>query len=596
MKAVPALSPLERHFALFMERLNGAPDPALFAASALLCRCGGEGHVCLDLASADFDPAGLPEGLPASPEKWIERLEKCRVVGRPGQFRPLILDNAGRLYTERVHSCESGLAKAILSRIEDETTGFDPNALKAALEKLFPTAPADAAGPDRQKIAALTAFLKRFSVISGGPGTGKTRTAARIIALILMLEGESAAPVLLCAPTGKAAQRLQSAVARARDELAPLLPKSAAAAFPESASTIHHLLGMRPGGSGSPYGPDNPLAAGTLIADEASMIDLALMGRLFSALSPKTRVILLGDRNQLASVDPGSVLGDLCAIGTGGVSEKFASKLAAAGCPTGATPETCALSDSVAYLTRNYRFGEGSETATLAGFIINGDEAGAVGFLKERTEAGGPVSFVEYGGPAGISGILRQRMLAGYREYLSAASPAEALGALDRFRVLAAHRQGPGSTAHANEVFERALLSRGVIGAISPGYHRRGIIITKNDRTTGLKNGDTGVMFDGRAWFYGESGEPAAFAPPVLPDFETVFAMTVHKSQGAEFDEVLIVLPPAPSKVLTRELLYTAVTRSRGRVTLAAPADVVACAVRARVSRRSGLSDMLAAG
>ncbi|MBI5845288.1 MAG: exodeoxyribonuclease V subunit alpha [Deltaproteobacteria bacterium] len=591
MNQETGLSPLGRRFAQFMERLNKGPDPALYAASALLCQCGVEGHVCLDLGSiapATCEAAGLSAPPPGS---WAESLKKCRVVGGPGDYKPLILDHAGRLYLERLYSCEKGLARAILERSRVETWGLDLNGLRTSLDRLFPGDPGQT---DWQKLAAATAVLRRFSVISGGPGTGKTRTAARIIALILELFGEKAGPVILCAPTGKAAQRLQSSVAAAKDELSSVLPERVRKAFPENASTIHRLLGAIPGKAGFAHGPGNPLVAGTIVADEASMIDLLLMSRLFSALSPDTRVILLGDSNQLASVDPGSVLGDLCAGPASGPSVEFASVLkAATGCDLAADPSATGLSDGVAHLKRNYRFGSGSETAVLARLIIEGDETGAAEFLRERANGEGSVNFVEYDDPASISEILEKRMLEGYGAFLKAATVSEALSALDRFRVLAAHREGPGSAAHANAVLERALVKRGLIPSISPAYQRRGVIITRNDGSLRLFNGDCGVMFDGRAWFSGPENAPLSFSPLVLPAHETVFAMTVHKSQGAEFEEVLILLPPRPSQVLTRELFYTAVTRARGRITVVSPLAVAAHAVKAKISRRSGLSDML---
>lgn len=591
MKNESAVPPLARHFARFMERLNGVPDPVLYAASALLCRCGAEGHVCLDLSDIEQNACetdGL--SLPA-PGEWGERLLKCPVVGRPGDRRPLILDGAGRLYLERLYSCERGLSEAILSRCGAEAENLDRELMRSRLDMLFPGDPGQA---DWQKLAAATALLRRFSVISGGPGTGKTRTAARIIAMILMLERTENGPVLLCAPTGKAAQRLQSSVAAAREELAPLLPDGVAGAFPEKAVTIHRLLGAAPGRAGLGHGPDNPLAAGTIVADEASMIDLLLMSRLFSALSPKTRVILLGDSNQLASVDPGSVLGDLCADPVDGVSDEFAPVLeSAAGFHVNRDPAATALSDGVARLRRNYRFGGDSDTAVLSGLIISGDHKGVAGFLKEREGSNGSVGFLEYGDPAHISKILRKRMLEGYRDFLSSADVSGALNALESFRVLAAHREGPGSAAHANAVLERALVEEGIIPSLSPAYQRRGVMVTRNDSALSLFNGDCGVIFDGRAWFAGPRGEPLPFSPLLLPAHETVFAMTVHKSQGAEFGEVLILLPPRPSPVLTRELLYTAVTRARGRVTIMAPLDVAVNAVKAKIIRRSGLSDML---
>ncbi|MDX1656313.1 MAG: AAA family ATPase, partial [Candidatus Competibacteraceae bacterium] len=301
-----ALEPLEVHFARLMERLDGRGDPALVLGAVLTSHLTASGHVCADLRELAgrlvLEAEGAEPLLAPDLPHWIARLRDSPVVGAAGEFKPLVLDPVGRLYLHRYWDYERQLAQGLRARAR-ERDGVDEARLKADLTTLF-AQPAF----DWQRVAAATAVLQRLVVISGGPGTGKTTTVTRILALLLSQDPQLR--IQLAAPTGKAAGRMQEAIRQAKDRL-PLAP-GLRTAIPEQAATLHRLLGWRPGAAGLRHGPDNPLALDVLVVDEASMVDLALMTRLLGALPPGARLILLGDKDQLASVEAGAVLADIC--------------------------------------------------------------------------------------------------------------------------------------------------------------------------------------------------------------------------------------------------------------------------------------------
>ena len=310
-----AFSDIDRHFARLMERLAGGQNPSLALAAALVSRGRGEGNICLRLESV----AGteFPENAPASSprivltelDEWLAVLRSTPVVGGPGDFKPLVLDAHARLYLHRYWEYESQLAAAIRQRAGDEIAVADAPRAEESLCRLFPSVP-DSAEPDWQRTAALTALTRKLCVISGGPGTGKTRTVGTLLALLL----EQALPhplrIALAAPTGKAAARLQESI----QQLRAVLPcaESIKAQLPQNTFTLHRLLGGTPDSASFKYNAANPLPFDVVVVDEASMVDLALMSKLFAAVPPAARIILLGDKDQLASVEAGAVLGDIC--------------------------------------------------------------------------------------------------------------------------------------------------------------------------------------------------------------------------------------------------------------------------------------------
>jgi exodeoxyribonuclease V alpha subunit len=516
---------------------------------------------------------------------------------------PLVLDDAGRLYLRRYWEHQERLAAAIRARASQVEHNIDGAWLRQGLDRLFP---ANGASPDWQRLAALLAAQRRFCVISGGPGTGKTYTVVKILALLveqaLRLSGR-ALRVTLVAPTGKAAARLSESIQRAKNELN--CSEEVRNAVPEEAATIHRCLGTVWGSSTRfRHDADTPLLTDVVLVDEASMVDLALMSRLVAAVPPEARLILLGDQDQLASVEAGAVLGDICNTG---VPRRYSRALVEdIGRLTGDrlqldadAPRATGIWDCLVQLTHSYRYGPESGIGALARAINAGDSAEAFAVLESGDYA--DVALVEPAEDAGLSDALRQAVLQGFQPFLSQQTAEEQLQALERFRVLCAHRRGPGGVEVVNQQIEEALAGAGLIRPEGQYYSGRPIIVTRNDYQLQLFNGDVGLITGDpaaassqrAAFFLSSDGEPRFLSPSRLPPHETVYAMSIHKSQGSEFDQVAVILPPRLSPVLSRELLYTAVTRARHRVTIHATKEVIEQAIARRVERVSGLRDLL---
>lgn len=628
-----ACTPLDRRFADFICRLAGTESPRLLRLlSSLVSSAVSNGHVCLHLAAIAGKRVvvdGAEELLPPL-EQLRQALAATGVAGEPGAFMPLVIDSVGRLYLHRYWQYERDLAEAVTARA-DASCAVDERLLEDGLARLFPPRGGD--GVDWQKVAAVAALRKRFCVISGGPGTGKTSTVVKIIALLAEQEGESPLRIALAAPTGKAAARLRESVYALKETLA--CSDSVRALIPEGVSTLHRLLGARGTSVRFRHSAENLLPWDAVIVDEASMVALPLMAKLTAALRPRARLILLGDRDQLASVEAGAVLGDICGRGR---SERFSSSFAdllarVAGeqlppdliegerlprsrLPTPRSPvprhesrDTVhepifpgpqspvpgpSLTDSLVILKRNYRFGADSVIGAAARETNAGEGGQALGLLRER----GWWSDVP---PAGqLKGALEGRVVAGFEAYLRAESPEEALRRFDDFRVLCALRQGPWGVVAVNTLIEEILAGHSLIERSDRWYRGRPVMVTVNDAAQRLFNGDVGIVIadsgaDGspRVCFPRPEGGVRTVSPLRLPPHETVFAMTVHKSQGSEFDRVLLLLPPHETAPLTRELIYTGLTRARREAELWGDASVFLQAVSRRTERDSGLEDLL---
>ncbi|GAB6043930.1 exodeoxyribonuclease V subunit alpha [Endothiovibrio diazotrophicus] len=624
---------LDLHFARLMGRLAVEESDHLLLAAALASQAAGEGHVCLELARVADGP--LWEGGEHAPPLtvWREALRGSGLVGGPDASEPcpLILED-DRLYLARYHFFETRLATALAARA-DWIEGIDEGRLRAGLARLFPAAPVlspvvppvvppapcgrgqlglfdepAAPTPDRQpdwqpdwqRLAAALAVLRRFAVISGGPGTGKTRTVTSILAL---LAEQGVTRIALAAPTGKAAARLSESIKQAKVSLP--LGDGLRTAIPEEAVTLHRLLGVRPGRARPRHHADNPLHLELLVVDEASMVDLPLMARLLDALPATCRLILLGDRDQLASVEAGAVLGDICGEdggegGSGWSAAATARLVRVTDTPPAVGGRAPPIADSIAILRRSYRFGGDSGIGELARAVNAGDG----GHARELLAVGRFDDLALH--PADereVAGLIARRAVEHYRPFLEAATPQEALAAFDRYRILCALREGPFGVVRANEGAERALCAAGLIPRRErgdlPWYPGRPILVGHNDYALGLFNGDIGLILpdpqaDGalRAFFPPVGGADGALRrlhPNRLPEVETVYAMTVHKSQGSEFDRLLLILPPAENPLATRELLYTGITRARRAVELCAAPNVLEQVARRRVYRTSGL-------
>lgn len=586
------LAALDSELTRVLGRVGNETDPDVLLAAALASRVVRDGDVCADLGklagtdALDDDGELVPNVRFPDLGPWREKLLRSSLVSDGTRPSPLVLDDKSRLYLARYHQHEARLARSIVALAVDAPLPERSHA--AALETLFGPKP-DV--EDAQRQAAMVAVLRRLCVVSGGPGTGKTTTVVKILAL-LALALERPVKARLLAPTGKAAQRLSEAVRRSKAALA--VDESVKSAIVDEASTIHRALGLA---TRSPLGVDNPLRADVIVVDESSMVDLPLMRRLFDAVPAGARVVLLGDAHQLASVEAGAVFGDICAAGqNAGFSRELSARaLSLFGQPLPErTAAGSALTDSVVQLSRSYRFDDQSGIGGLARAIFAADAPRALQLARTS-----PDILLSELGPNELALRLSELFVERYTKLVKATTPAEAFAELDRFRLLTAHRKGPFGVERLNQLCEQALHERGLIDQdVGRFYPGRPVLVTQNDYQLGLFNGDVGIVLalDGvsRVYFPRPEGGERALVPSRLPEHQTVFAMSIHKSQGSEFDEVAVVLPEARSPLLTRELCYTAITRARNRVELYGPADSLTVGIGRRTRRASGLGDALA--
>jgi exodeoxyribonuclease V alpha subunit len=455
-------------------------------------------------------------------------------------------------------------------------------------------------------LAAEVAVLGRLLVLSGGPGTGKTTTVVRLAALLLgqMLgTGRPRPELLLLAPTGKAAARLGEAVKQAKGGIDT--DPAVRELITEEASTIHRALGPI-GRSGHRFrrGLERPLTADVVVVDEASMVDVALMRHLLDAVRPEAHLVIVGDPDQLSSVEAGAVLADITQGPRDGYSQSLARRYrqvfgaALPGEMVADRPQ--GLSDSVVRLEKSYRFATESAIGRLTTAIRSGNAEEALQCLDPSGKGGAVL--VETRSHTADGPALSALSTQGFAPAMSAADAATALARLERFRVLCAHRGGPDGVETINVFIERALERAGRLRLSGAYYPGRPLLITENDYELGLFNGDVGIVWREsmhalpRAYFRMPGGGLRAVASSRLPAHETAFAMSIHKSQGSEFDDVAVLLPDATSPLLSRELVYTAVSRARRKVTLFAKRDDLAVAITRRVERDSGLKDLLAPG
>ncbi len=600
-RAAGAIRDLDYYLAVHILALAPRPSAELALAIAAVSRANGDGDVCLDLAASAGAPvladAALPEWqgvLAPDLAAWASALRDSGVVGAPGEAQPLILDAANRLYLAKYFDFEQAIATGLCQRLAFRDD-VDLGRLATLLGRYFPATPAT----DGQKLAAALAVLRGLAVISGGPGTGKTHTVARILALLVELAQDRSLRIHLAAPTGKAAARLaeaiQQGVAGLRQD-----PATAAVAqrIPTEASTLHRLLGYGPGGVFR-HDADDPLSLDVLVVDEASMVDVPLMARLLRATPADARVILLGDRDQLASVEAGSALGDICNHGAPTAwSDDLAARMRVLGLEPPPAPTDARrrpMGDSLALLTESRRFGATSAIGALARATNAGDPAAAFEVLA----AGGDVDWRTLSTDA-LAGAIEAEVGAWLAGYRGTADPVEAMRRFGGFRVLCAVRAGPWGVTALNAEVERALARLGVLAPADGHYAGRPILVTQNDYSVRLFNGDVGIVLPDpaaggalRTVFVQPGGEVRRVLLSRLPPHETCFAMSVHKSQGSEFDRVVVVLPERDSRVLTRELVYTAVTRAKRSVAIWSPQEVLATAIGRRVERSSGLRDAL---
>ena len=563
----PALEPefaeIDLHFADFIKRFGGE-DTLIPLAAAMLSRSIREGNICLPL---DAQPPHLAKASQAggvawpAAKEWREALARSKAVGTPDAQTPLVLDDSNRLYLRRYWTYQQRLATILR-------------------QKAAESRPLDAGKAGTQAGAIDCAVTNALTVISGGPGTGKTTTVLQILTRLLQERGNERLRVALAAPTGKAAARLEETIRMGLEVLD--CPEEVKRRVPVRASTIHRLLGVRGNSVYFRHDREHPLPFDLLVIDEASMVALPLLCKLLDAVPEPARIILLGDRDQLASVEPGAVLADIVDAAT------------APGSP---------LRNAVVTLEKNYRFGEQSGIHHLCGAVRRSEADQAVGILRSQSHPDllsfEPNESREWA--ARFSDAIRQGFSASFAEK----EPAAALARLKNFRVLSALRRGPFGVEGLNRKIEGILREAGLVPPhVTASYAGKPVLITQNDHQLQLYNGDVGVLLPDLeatenpeqlwAWFIGKENTLRRFAPARLPQHEAAYAMTVHKGQGSEFDRVLFILPREDTPVLTRELIYTGLTRARSQVELWWTESVFVSAVTRRAERNSGLRELLA--
>ena len=639
-------------------------DPEVLLALSLAVRAPRHGHVCVELRELSVEqllttrdeesmPARDGLRLPLDRGEWIERVARSPLVtsGRldaeaGALARPFVLD-AELLYTDCNYGYQKRLAEQLGERMRGLSAVADAALLQRGLEALFGDGSLGSrtSSPiDRQRLAAATAVLRSLTVISGGPGTGKTFTVRGVLTLLWAQWAAARPPgdeavgpsVALAAPTGKAAARMSEAIQIGLPETLPRI----GAALPAGSTvgqlqrfldglrptTLHRLLGWDPTRpTRFRHDSDDPVPCDVLIVDEASMVDLALMSKLVDALPRTARLVLLGDQRQLASVEAGTVLADLCGPTSASelsISGEFAERLervaGLCGLPSAAelTP-AAGPQDAIVQLRENHRFGRESGIGQFARACLDDDfdlERAVSILTSDRSDT--DVRLIGHGPNGSLRSEIQAAVVAGYRPYLerlqAGPPPGESLEDLHRkvldelgeFRILCAHRRGHLGAAGMNQAAIDLLTHTGVVrrGTTRSAtddqiqaefWVGRPILVTSNDYVVGLHNGDVGVVVrDAQGTIkvaFPVSTTVRYVAPSRLPDHETTFAMTIHKSQGSEFAHAMVVLPEEDSPILTRELVYTAVTRARRRMTLVAEPPLLATALSKRVRRASGL-------
>jgi exodeoxyribonuclease V alpha subunit len=604
------LKPLDRAFVQFLLTQSPQANQWVLLAAALVSHQLGAGEVYLDLAALVKNPQhtlGLADDSDAADcgqdllkqytlEDWIQGLQQApELVGLGEGVTPLVLDVAGnRLYLRRYWQYQQTVTQ-VIDRLVQPVRDSLPDEVKTEIAELFKPDPRyPVQSPDWQKIACTVALRAKFSIITGGPGTGKTTTLTKLLAVLIKMASADSSlgrplNIILAAPTGKAAARVSESINGAVEKLS--VDEIIKQQMPRKASTLHRLLGSRPNSRQYKYNQHNRLVADVVIVDEASMIDLEMMAALLAALPDTASLILLGDKDQLASVEPGSVLGDLC-HGAGGFAynqstlawiENYASERLTAN----PASQGQVYNQQTTVLQHSYRFNDKSGIGNLAKAVNAGDYPKVVAILNAPAEDYPDLNPPHIAGKTGWLALQQLVLpeqagrLAGYGSYRqeikNKASYSSVddwalavLNAFDTFRVLSPLRRGVWGVEGLNQRIEQWL---GQQSKSQAWYEGRPVMVTSNDYGLGLMNGDIGIALKDqnnklRIAFPAGDKQIHWVSPLRLPNVETAYAMTVHKSQGSEFSHVVLVLPDQISQVLTRELIYTGITRAKLDFTL----------------------------
>jgi len=645
LRRAGVLDAVDAHVALRLGRRGGVENADVMTALALAVRAPRHGHECVDLQTAQTATMRPPEAegdapaLPVDRDQWIADVAASGMV-QPGTapgMQPFCLVGS-KLYTDRYWRYQQLVAQRLTALARRPLRSIhDPAVFKAALDQLF--RPADGkpeAQLNRQRLAAAVATLRDLTVITGGPGMGKTWTVRNILALALLDHPADAPPlrIALCAPSGKAAVRLREALTEdLRAVLLPALESVVGADQAQAISghilrleaiTIHRLLEWQPA---SPtrfkHNCDRPLLADLVVVDECSMIDLAMLAKLLDAIGPETRVVMLGDANQLASVEAGTALSDICSLAPGGAVASPPLRQALthqAGLEHIGQIEDqheLGLADAIVQFNKNHRFAEDSPIGQLAQACLHGGENvqaaldlfGIDDALQRTSHSAGQLSSQALSQIEAHALEVMSLLSQGPQGQPEQVFHRRVLDTMDTHRVLCAHRRGPlGSVQLNQQLADR--LRRGA-NTREQAWEGQPIIVRVNDNTVGRSNGDVGMIVrQGDALVAAFPGpdplprdEHSAgsehlnlveyLALARLPEHESCFAMTIHKAQGSQWPHITVVLPAKPSPVLTRELIYTAITRAQETVTVLGDEAILGHALSTPIQRASGLAEAL---
>lgn len=563
------LTDADVHVAEMVCRLLDLQDDEVFLIISFVGRALHEGHTCLTYEyfhttlqhNADVveGVAGdmIARSVAIDKERWMQLLN---VFAQKDTVLSLLLNTQGQLFYQRLHGYEQSLAHMVRERVATATTYTE--AQRHSIVTHITKNNLD----DDQVKAVVTSVTNSLTIISGGPGTGKTTLVATLLQVLIEQAVGTNAPlkIVLAAPTGKASKHLGGVITQCRkitdSEVHHLLP--------EEALTIHRLLKSTGDGLRFGHNHNNLLSVDVVIVDEASMIDIRLMEALFAAIPLTARLILLGDYNQLVSVNAGTVLADLCQAGHGGI-----------------------LDDAVVVLRHNYRFAAEQGIGVLGRAVNKGDYDQVHRLLTDSSLSDIEICALDDISSNTLQAVLKPLVYA-WRVFMSASTPEQALVQMRSFRVLCAMHEGWYGVRALNRLIEHMLHHESTDGDTS-FYHGRPLIILKNDYDHAIYNGDIGIVWDtnGTVLVHFEDGR--TISPQVLPNHASAYALTVHKAQGSEFKKVMLVLPDIPRPVVTRQLVYTALTRARESFLLFGSDKVMQAAVETPAQRNSGLQELL---
>ncbi|MCK5917313.1 MAG: exodeoxyribonuclease V subunit alpha [Cocleimonas sp.] len=578
---VPEYEALDYQLANLLEQLNNEKNKTLRKVTLAISKKTREGHIAL-----------------ACDHALAEELLANKVVGMGEDYTPLTLDN-NYIYLHRYWSYQQRLADQISARLSFTVDKEqDREWIKQRLAHYF-SQDNDGSDINWQQTAAALALISRFLIISGGPGTGKTTTITRILALLIEQHQRTNHQPLrfsLAAPTGKAAMRMSESIRESITREGDKLSDEIKQQLPQESSTIHRLLGYIPNSTEFRFNKNNHLATDIVIVDEASMIDLALMTKLFEATPPQASIILLGDKDQLASVETGSVFTDLCLLADNQYSEILSNYLQemightldAEQIKTKLAP----IDNHILCLLKSWRFDQTSGIGILASAVNQGKTKDAINALEDSSvrdiQLILPVEFTT------------NQLLSPWQHYLQAlktnTSIDDLFAAFNQFRILSALRKGMNGSTYLNLQLEKLFSQKKQLYTGKRWYHGRPIMITENSYRTGLFNGDIGITLIERGqtqvWFKTNEGIKP-FSPVRLPQHETAWVMTIHKSQGSEFKRVLIILPTEDTPVLTRQLIYTGITRAKKKLDIISSSTILELGIKREIPQATQIRSAL---